>query len=401
MLLFLSELSDEEINVVSDYWKIDDANGDFAYPISNVSKKHGYTPSKLSKLLSRSPKVGIYELDRCCPSCNEPIAFSSRSGLKKYINLVPKSLCKSCILKIVSSASSEVNDKVEQLYDEFKEGFDIQQPPYHLKLCLYLLFTKFKASEGSFYNSKRPVLSGSSWLEEKIYSDLSSMMLLVHVKGLDEKRLSFYEECIPNEFQLDENYLISNGYINSSLDFDENDFLDPFHSKGEVYTDVLSQLECAVYEKKLSVEDLKELRFFISDILVRRLSYILRKNLKRLGVEKVEKFENKNIASKIADMIDKYSIHKCTGLVFKALKKLEKYLVYKNFPHNKLQNYFLSFLNEAENNSAKIDEVVLDKNYVSYFERFFCIRVLDKEILNFNYMNLKEIMAVVANKTID
>jgi len=398
MLLFLSELSDEEINVVSDYWQIDDTNGDFAYPVSNVSKKHGYTPLKLSKLLSRSPKVGIYELDRCCPSCNEPIAFSSRSDLKKYIDLVPKSLCKSCILKIVSSASSEVNDKVEQLYDDLKEGFDIQQAPYHLKVCLYLLFTKFKASEGSFYNSKRPVLSGASWLEDKIYSDLSSMMFLVNVKSLNEKRLSFYEECIQSKFQLDKSYLTSNGYINCSLDLDENDFSDPFHSKDAVYDDVLSQLEHAVYEKKLSVEDLKELRFFISDILVRRLSYIIRKHLNDLNIPYDD---NKKLASKVADMTEKYSIHKCSWLVFKTLKELEKYLVGKDIPRFKLKHYFLNFLNDVESKSTKVGEVVLDNKYASYFEKFFCMRLLDKEILNFNYMSLKDIMAVVANKTMN
>ena len=398
MLLFLSELSDEEINVVSDYWQIDEVNGDFAYPISNVSKKHIYTPLKLSKLLSRSPKVGIYELDRCCPSCNEPIAFSSRSDLKKYIDLAPKSLCKSCILKIVSSASSEVNDKVEQIYDDLKEGFDIQQAPYHLKVCLYLLFTKFKASEDSFYNSKRPVLSGSSWLEDKIYSDLSSMMFLLNVKSLNEKRLSFYEECIQSKFQLDKSYLTSNGYINSSLDFDENDFLDPFHSKDEVYDDILSQLEHAIYEKNLSIEDLKELRFFISDILVRRLSYIIRKHLNDLNIPYDD---NKNLASKVADMTEKYSIHKCSWLVFKTLKKLEKYLEDNDIPRIKLKHYFLKFLNDVESKSTKVGEVVLDNNYVSYFERFFCVRVLEKEILNFNYMSLKDIMAVVANKMMD
>jgi len=260
---------------------------------------------------------------------------------------------------------------------------------------LYLLFTKFKASEGSFYNSKRPVLSGSSWLEDKIYSDLSSMMFLVNVKSLNEKRLSFYEECIQSKFQLEKSYLTSNGYINSSLDFDENDFLDPFYSKGEVYDDILSQLEHAVYEKKLSVEELKELRYFISEILVRRLSYIIKNHLDDLNIPYDD---NKKLASKIADMTERYSIHKCSWLIFKTLKKLEKYLLDNDVPRVKLKHYFLKFLNDVESKSTKVGEVVLDNNYVSYFERFFCVRVLEKEILNFNYMSLKDIMAVVANK---
>lgn len=397
MLLFLSELSDEEINVVRDYWKIDDSNGDFAYSISNVSKKHGYTSSKLSKLLSRSPKVGIYELDRCCPSCSEPISFSSRSELKKYINFTPKSVCNSCTSAIVSSAKVEVNKKLELLFDELRCGFDIEKAPYHLKVCLYLILTKFKADEGCFYSSKKPVLTGSSWLEDKIYSELSSMLLLIDLQSVGNKRLDFYEECIPKEFDLDKEYLIRKGYINNSLFREENAFLDFFASHSDVFHPVLSNLEEVVYSKKMSISDLKELKFFISDVLVGRLSYIIKMHLENLNVPYDD---NKKLASKIADMTEKYSIHKCTWLVFKTLKELEKYLAGKNVPHFKLKHYFLKFLNDTESKSIKVNEVVLDNNYVSYFERFFCVRILEKEILNFNYMSLKEIMAVVANKTI-
>lgn len=398
MLLFLSDLSDEEINAVSDYWRIDDSNGDFEYSITNVSKKYSYTSSQLSKFLSRAPKVGIYELDKCCPFCSEPITFSSRSELKKYITLTPKSVCNSCISTIVSSAKVEVNKKLELLFGELRAGFDIEQAPYHLKVCLYLLLTKFKVSEGYAYSAKNPVLSGSYWVEDKIYSDLSSMLLLIDVQSLGDKRLGFYEECIPKKFDLDRKYLIKNRYINSSIFGEESTFLDFFPSHSDVFDTVLSTLEEVVYSKKMSINDFKELKLFISDILVRRLSYIVKIHLENLNIPYDD---NKKLASKMVEMTEKYSIHKCCWLVFKTLKELEKYLVGKDVPHFKLKHYFLKFLNDVESKNIKVNEVVLDNNYVSYFERFFCVRILEKEILNFNYMSLKEIMAVVANKTIN
>lgn len=397
MLLFLSELSDREINVVIDYWKIDDSNGDFAYSISNVSKKHGYTSSKLSKLLSRSPKVGIYELDRCCPSCSEPISFGSRSDLKKYIKFTPKSVCSSCTFAMLSSAKVEVNKKLELLFDELRCGFDIEQAPYHLKVCLYLILTRFKADEGCFYSSKKPVLTGISWLEDKVYSELSSALLLIDLQSVENKVLAFYEECIPKEFDLDIEYLIRKGYINISLSRGEDIFLDFFTAHNDAFYAVISNLEEVMYSKKMTTIDLKELKFFISDILVMRLSHIIKIHLDKLNIPYDD---NKKLASKIVDMTEKYSIHKCSWLVFKTLKELERYLVGKNVPKFKLKHYFLKFLNNTENKAIKIDEVVLDNNFVSYFEKFFCVRVLEKEILNFNYMSLKEIMAVVANKTI-
>ncbi|RDL42713.1 hypothetical protein DN730_17945 [Marinomonas piezotolerans] len=395
MLLFLSELSDEEINVVSDYWQIDDANGDFAYPIGNVSKKHGYTPTRLSNLLSSAPKVGIYELDRCCPSCSNAITFSSRSELKKYINLAPKSLCEECISTILKVCEEEANKKIEALLNDLRDNVDLQEVPYHLKVCLYLLLTKFKEEGAKEYDSKRPVLSGSSWIEDKIYSELCSSLLLINLHEIKTKKLKFYDEFIPRDVDLDLDYLILNGYL-SKPKYCESKYKDLFYLKSNSLELFLSQLSNLVYDRKLSIDDIKELKLFISDILVRRLRYIIVSYLERLNIPYDD---NKKLNFKIVDMIEKYSLHRCCWLVFKTLKRLEVFLKDKDIPKYKLKHMFLKILNAIEKEKTPKGECDPEIKYESYFEKFICMRLLEKEILNFNYLSLKEIMAVVANKT--
>lgn len=270
-ICYFGDLSTKEVDVINDYWLMTEdsgVNGDFAYSVARVSKKHGLREGDVRVIIKNGSGFCAIGDARLCSSCGDVVLLASRMKYKDALK-GKRGTCKKCLQEHRVRFEEECEKKLVEYLESSSvvEGYEYSDLQYLDKVFLLAILTMNYADDGPLdLRSGGFGWSGFKSIDAEALNSLIARKAIRRVEPMGSEAMMAYARLQGGVSE--KKLLILNSESKHSL---QPGFYINFPDDFSNISDFIRAINDDVVEGSITVDDIKGIRCLVNDMRVEKL----------------------------------------------------------------------------------------------------------------------------------